>query len=83
MSDYIGVITFDNSIYCRSAVCFQALKMRSCFFITLDAVTATRLSISTIYPKSPFCTKWHKRLVFQGFSGVFTPLAQKAEKRKL
>ena len=36
--------------------------------------------LSTIYPKSRFCTKRHKRLYFQGFSGVFKPFARKAEK---
>ena len=35
---------------------------------------------STIYPKSRFCTKRHKRLYFQGFSGVFEGFSQNAEK---
>ena len=42
---------------------FQVLKMRTCFL----SLTAIELSISTIYPKSHFCTKRYKRLDFQGF----------------
>lgn len=37
-------------------------------------------SISTIYPKSRFCTKWHKRRCFQGFSGFFEGFSRNAEK---
>lgn len=45
------------------------------------AVGFCRLNlISTIYPKSRFCTKRHKRLDFHGFSAVFLPFTQKAEK---
>ena len=36
--------------------------------------------LSTIYPNSQFCTKRHKRLFFQGFSGVFESFARKAKK---
>ena len=36
--------------------------------------------ISTIYPKSRFCTKRHKRRCFQGFSGFFESFSRKAEK---
>ena len=35
---------------------------------------------STIYPKSRFCTKRHKRLYFQGFWSAFEAFARKAEK---
>ena len=55
---------------------FQDLKMRPCFL----SLTAIEPIISTIYPKSRFCTKRHKRLDFQGFSAVSRPFAQKAEK---
>lgn len=37
-------------------------------------------SISTIYPKSRFCTKRHKRCCFQGFSGFFESFSRNAEK---
>ena len=37
-------------------------------------------SISTIYPKSRFCTKRHKRRCFQGFSGFFETFSRNAEK---
>ena len=37
-------------------------------------------SISTIYPKSRFCTKRHKRRCFQGFSGFFESFSWNAEK---
>ena len=36
--------------------------------------------ISTIYPKSRFCTKRHKRRCFQGFSGFFKSFSRNAEK---
>ena len=36
--------------------------------------------ISTIYPKSRFCTKRHKRRCFQGFSGFFESFSRNAEK---
>ena len=36
--------------------------------------------LSTIYPKSLFFTKRHKRLDFQGFSGISEPFTRKAEK---
>lgn len=36
--------------------------------------------ISTIYPKSRFCTKRHKRRCFQGFSGFFETFSRNAEK---
>ena len=37
-------------------------------------------SISTIYPKSRFWTKRHKRRCFQSFSGFFENLSRNAEK---
>lgn len=37
-------------------------------------------SISTIYPKSRFCTKRHKRRCSQGFSGFFEGFSRNAEK---
>ena len=37
-------------------------------------------SISTIYPKSRFCTKRHKKRCFQGFSGFFESFSRNAEK---
>ena len=37
-------------------------------------------SISTIYPKSRFCTKQHKMLFFQGFFGFFKSFSRNAEK---
>ena len=37
-------------------------------------------SISTIYPKSRFCTKRHKRRCFQGFSGFFESFSRNVEK---
>ena len=37
-------------------------------------------SISTIYPKSRFCTKRHKRRCFQGFSGFFKSFSRNVEK---
>lgn len=58
------------------AVCLQDLKMRSCFL----SLSAIERSISTIYPKSRFCTKRNKRLDFQGFSGISEPFARKTEK---
>ena len=54
---------------------FQVLKMRTCFL----SLTAIELSISTIYPKSQFCTIRHKRLCFQGFSGISEPFTGKAK----
>ena len=45
----------------------------------MSARTALRI-LSTIYPKSRFCTKRHKRLDFHGFSGVFEGFSQNAEK---
>lgn len=36
--------------------------------------------ISTIYPKSRFCTKRHKRRCFQGFSGFFEGFSRNVEK---
>ena len=36
--------------------------------------------ISTIYPKSRFCTKRHKRRCFQSFSGFFESYSRNAEK---
>mgnify|MGYP007081908886 CR=1 FL=1 len=36
--------------------------------------------LSTIYPKSRLCTKRHKMLYFQVFSGVFEGFSRKAEK---
>lgn len=36
--------------------------------------------LSTIYPKSRFCTKRHKRLYFQCFLGIFESFSQNAEK---
>ena len=37
-------------------------------------------SISTIYPKSRFCTKRHKRRCFQGFPGFFEGFSQNVER---
>ena len=37
-------------------------------------------SISTIYPKSRFCTKRHKRLYFQGFWGIFEGFSRNVER---
>lgn len=73
--DYRGVIfaTLDEwmrhycelfkATFCRFDSGIHALKMRTCFL----SLTAIELSISTIYPKSHFCTKRYKRLDFQGF----------------
>ena len=54
--------------------------MRSCFLTAVDRVTSSDCVSSTIYPKSRFCTKRHKRLDFHGFSGVFEGFSQNAEK---
>ena len=35
---------------------------------------------STIYPKSRFCTKWHKRLYFQGVWGIFEGFSRNVKK---
>ena len=54
--------------------------MRSCFLTAVDRVTSSDCVSSTIYPKSRFCTKRHKRLDFHGFSGVFEGFSKNAEK---
>ena len=45
----------------------------------MSARTALRI-LSTIYPKSRFCTKRHKSLEFQSFSGISEPFTRRAEK---
>ena len=66
----------------------QVLKMRTwnaecaehCDLTDKMSARTALWILSTIYPKSRFCTKRHKSLEFQSFSGVFKPFARKAEK---
>lgn len=57
----------------------QGLKMRSCFLVTVNVTICIRTVSLYHYPKSQFCTIRHKRLCFQGFSGISEPFTGKAK----